>query len=104
MTNNVGIANNSRRIEYLSMPQALANARKDLQSYEDISYSDCPYEAAQDAEAILILTDWKFFRDLDYDRIYQSMKKPAFIFDGRNILDHKELEKIGFHLSAIGKA
>jgi UDPglucose 6-dehydrogenase len=40
---------------------------------------------------------------LDYERIYASMEKPAFIFDGRKILDHESLIRIGFHVETIGK-
>ena len=43
------------------------------------------------------------FQDYDYQRIYDSMLKPAFIFDGRMILDHKALQKIGYHVETIGK-
>ena len=44
------------------------------------------------------------FKDLDYQRIYDQMQKPAFVFDGRNILDHEKLRKIGFQVYAIGQA
>ncbi len=62
-----------------------------------------PHAAAEGAHAILILTEWDRFKELDYQRIYESMKKPAFLFDGRNILDLEELRKIGFDARGIGK-
>ena len=62
-----------------------------------------PYEAAKGAHAILVMTEWDMFKDLDYERIYADMQKPAFLFDGRNILDHAKLRKIGFQVYAIGK-
>jgi UDPglucose 6-dehydrogenase len=62
-----------------------------------------PYQAADGAHAIALLTDWSEFRDLDYQRIYDSMVKPAFIFDGRNMLDPARLRKIGFIVYGIGK-
>jgi len=62
-----------------------------------------PYLAATDAHAVVICTEWDEFINLDYDRIYSSMTKPAFIFDGRKILDHDQLIKIGFHVETIGK-
>ncbi|HHN48662.1 MAG TPA: UDP-glucose 6-dehydrogenase [Bacteroidales bacterium] len=62
-----------------------------------------PYEACTDAHAIAILTEWDEFTTYDWQRIYESMKKPAFLFDGRNILDHKQLRTIGFKVYAIGK-
>ncbi len=48
-------------------------------------------------------SEWDVYRNLDYDKIFQSMRKPAFIFDGRNILDHKKLYNIGFNVYPIGK-
>jgi UDPglucose 6-dehydrogenase len=62
-----------------------------------------PYKAAEGAHAIAILTEWDQFKGLDYERIFKSMMKPAFIFDGRNILDLDALAKIGFEASGIGK-
>src|SRR5690606_2753690 len=62
-----------------------------------------PYEAAADAHAIAILTEWDEFKTYDYERIYSVMAKPAFIFDGRNLLDHARLREIGFDVYAIGK-
>ena len=50
------------------------------------------------------MTEWKAYKDLDYARILAGMEKPAFIFDGRNILDHQRLFEIGFNVFAIGKA
>jgi UDPglucose 6-dehydrogenase len=50
------------------------------------------------------LTPWQDkFKDLDYERIYKSMAKPAFMLDGQNILDHATLRKVGFEVHAIGK-
>jgi UDPglucose 6-dehydrogenase len=60
--------------------------------------------AAAGAHAIVIATEWKDFAEYDYQKLYESMSKPAFIFDGRNILDHDSLRKIGFEVYAIGKS
>lgn len=65
-------------------------------------YAD-PYEALKDAHAIAILTEWDEFKDYDWQRIYDNMKKPAFVFDGRNLLDGAKLKEIGFIFQAIGK-
>uniref|UniRef100_A0A7S2GS45 UDP-glucose 6-dehydrogenase n=1 Tax=Octactis speculum TaxID=3111310 RepID=A0A7S2GS45_9STRA len=62
-----------------------------------------PYTAAEGAHAIAILTEWDEFKGLDYQRLYTAMIKPAFIFDGRNILDHAALRGIGFEVFCIGK-
>ena len=59
--------------------------------------------AATGAHAIALLTEWNEYISLDYDKIYAVMSKPAFIFDGRNILKHDELRAIGFEVYAIGK-
>jgi UDPglucose 6-dehydrogenase len=67
-----------------------------------ISSCQDPYETCKDAHAIAILTEWDEFKDYDWKRIYDSMLKPAFIFDGRNILDSKKVKEIGFIYQAIG--
>ena len=86
-------------------PYALDNARKDLGELGDrIEYVTDPYEAAKGAHAIALLTEWPEFAELDYHKICESMVHPPFIFDGRNILDHQALYKIGFNVFAVGKA
>jgi UDPglucose 6-dehydrogenase len=62
-----------------------------------------PYQACEGAHALCVLTEWDEFKTYDYERIYKSMAKPAFLFDGRNLLDHDGLRKIGFEVHAIGK-
>lgn len=86
-------------------PQALEHARVDLAGEDErVTYEPDPYKAAEGAYAIAVLTEWDEYRNLDYQRIYEAMKKPAFIFDGRNILDHQKLHEIGFNVYPIGKA
>ncbi|MBX3735707.1 MAG: UDP-glucose 6-dehydrogenase [Candidatus Didemnitutus sp.] len=68
-----------------------------------LSIAQSAYEACAGAHAIAIVTEWDEFKKLDYAKIYASMPKPAFIFDGRNILDLAALRKIGFKASGIGK-
>ena len=85
-------------------PQAIDNARKDLADIRDrVTFEADPYKAAQGAHAIAIMTEWAMYRDLDYRRIFKSMVHPAFIFDGRNILDHERLYHLGFNVFPIGK-
>ena len=62
-----------------------------------------PYEACKDAHAIAVLTEWDEFKEYVWQRIYDNMKKPAFVFDGRAILDGKKLTDIGFVFHVIGK-
>ncbi|PSC76863.1 UDP-glucose dehydrogenase [Micractinium conductrix] len=62
-----------------------------------------PVSAANGAHGICIMTEWDEFKHYDYEALYESMVKPAFIFDGRNILDHAKLREIGFIVYALGK-
>lgn len=88
----------------ISDPHALDNVRTDLGPLaEQVIFEPDPYRAAAGAHAIAVLTEWPHFTDLDYKTIYQSMVKPAFIFDGRNILNQQRLFDIGFNVYAIGK-
>jgi UDPglucose 6-dehydrogenase len=57
----------------------------------------------EDAHAVAILTEWDIFKDYDWQLVYKKMKKPAFIFDGRNILNHEQLRETGFQTYRIGK-
>ncbi len=85
-------------------PHALENARKDLSAVEgEIEYEPDPYKAVKNAHGLALITEWDSFRDLDYQRIFDIMEKPAFIFDGRNHLDHQALFKIGFNVYPVGK-
>ena len=85
-------------------PYAMENARADLHDVADrVIFEPDPYAAARNAHAIAILTEWPLYTELDYPVIYKTMVHPAFLFDGRNILDHRRLHKIGFNVYAIGK-
>jgi len=85
-------------------PQALPSARQDLAGLDGtIEYINDPYEAVIGSDAIAVMTEWVLYSELDYERIFKSMNSPAFIFDGRNILDHQNLFDIGFNVFPIGK-
>ncbi len=85
-------------------PRALENARRELEDVKTgVEYVADPYEAARGSDAVVILTEWAEYRALDYRRIYQGMRKPAFLFDGRNILDRRLMSEIGFNVYSIGK-
>ena len=73
----------------------------DLQG--EVTFEEDPYEAVKDAHCIVLMTHWDEYRQLDYQHIFDSMAKPAFIFDGRNHLDHQQLFEIGFNVFPIGK-
>lgn len=85
-------------------PKAIPNARKDLAGCAGkIHYCSDPYEAVRGAHAIALLTDWREFASLDYGKIFSLMEKPAFVFDGRNLLDHRALYDLGFNVYPLGK-
>ncbi len=77
--------------------------RSEEENSELVKSFDNPYETIKDAHAIAIMTEWDEFKTYDWQKIYSQMKKPAFIFDGRNILDQSKMEEIGFEYSSIGK-
>jgi len=62
------------------------------------------YASAREAHAIAVLTEWDEFKTFDEIRVYKDMRQPAFVFDGRNILDCAKLVKIGFEVHSIGRA
>lgn len=82
-------------LNYLATRTSVQNAQG-VQVFQD------PYEACKDAHAIAVLTEWDEFKTYDWQKIYDGMLKPAFVFDGRNLLDRSELEAIGFTYYAIG--
>jgi UDPglucose 6-dehydrogenase len=85
-------------------PKALRNAMIDLEGIGgEIRYIEDPYEASSGCDAVAVVTEWEIYANLDFKRIYRSMAKPAFVFDGRNILDHKRLFEIGFNVYPIGE-
>ena len=87
----------------ISDPKALENAKIELKDFkENVEYCSDPYEAAKNAHAIAVLTEWECYKTLDYKKIFASMEKPAFIFDGRNTLPHKELFEMGFNVIPLG--
>ncbi|XP_031347802.1 UDP-glucose 6-dehydrogenase isoform X1 [Photinus pyralis] len=71
--------------------------RKSVKIHEDA------YTATAGTHAIVLCTEWDEFICLDYNKIYNGMMKPAYIFDGRKILNHSRLLEIGFHVHTIGK-
>jgi UDPglucose 6-dehydrogenase len=79
------------------------NSRTEKENRELLNPMNDPYEACISAHAVAVLTEWNEFVDYDWQRIYNKMTKPAFVFDGRNILDKQKLEKIGFKYFGIGK-
>lgn len=83
-----------------------AQMRKDIgigSDHPDVEFATSAAQAAKGAHALLVLTEWDEFKRLDFAAIYDSMVKPAWIFDGRSLLDHAKLRQIGFKVYSIGK-
>ena len=78
-------------------------SRPQKENEELITISQDPYETCKSAHAVAVLTEWDEFKAYDWKKIYDSMLKPAFVFDGRSILNVNALEKIGFKVYSIGK-
>ncbi|MGO1584616.1 MAG: UDP binding domain-containing protein, partial [Mesonia sp.] len=80
------------------------NTRSAEENRNGLLVNQDPYEACKDAHAIAILTEWDEFKTYDWQKIYDQMQKPAFLFDGRGILDIPQLEEIGFVCYKIGSS
>jgi UDPglucose 6-dehydrogenase len=93
------------KVSYEKMQSDLnyLNTRSEDENRQLVQATETPYEALKDSHAVAIMTEWDEFKTYDWKKIYTAMKKPAFIFDGRNILDKSEMEKIGFEYSSIGQ-
>lgn len=68
---------------------------------KQVTLAPSALEGCKNKEAIVIATEWKEFRDIDWQTVYDNMNKPAFVFDGRLILDADKLRKIGFNVSVV---
>ena len=91
----------------VSEKQALSDlnyleSRKQSDNEKYLNHFQNPYEACKNAHAIAILTEWDEFIDYDWQKIYDNMLKPAFVFDGRNLLNQEKLRAIGFIFQSIG--
>jgi UDPglucose 6-dehydrogenase len=88
----------------VSDPKAIPDAQRDLADVQgQVAFCEDPYEAAQGAHAVAVCTEWALYKTLDWQRIFDSMQKPAFVFDGRNILDKNALRKMGFEAWSVGQ-
>ena len=77
-------------------------SRSETENVKGVQVVTNAYDACNNAHAIAVLTEWDEFKTYDWQKIYDNMLKPAFVFDGRNILNKEELEKIGFIYQGIG--
>lgn len=81
-------------------PEAMDNVKEVLG--DQIEYVENQYDAADGADALLIITEWAVFRNPDFDRIARSMKEKV-VFDGRNLYELFDLEELGFYYNSIGR-
>ena len=81
-------------------PEAMSNVKGVVG--DKITYSETQYEALEDADALVIATEWSEFRTPDFNKITSLLKNKA-IFDGRNLFDLKQMEQLGFHYVSIGR-
>ena len=80
-------------------PEAM---EKSKQLFSEIEYCTDPYETAKDSDALLILTEWNEFKELDLNKI-KSLMKNSLVIDGRNVYDPEEMKKLGFKYISIGR-
>ena len=78
-------------------------SRTELENSKFLEIHNDPYKALEGTHALVVITEWDEFKTYDWQKIYDGMLKPAFVFDGRNILDQEKLESIGFMYKAIGR-
>ncbi|MDT0644248.1 nucleotide sugar dehydrogenase [Zunongwangia sp. F363] len=78
------------------------NTRSSEENRSKVTVVKDAYVACEEAHAVAVLTEWDEFKELDWQTVYRNMLKPAFLFDGRRLLDRKTKEEVGFEYYAIG--
>ncbi|MCG8582592.1 MAG: UDP-glucose 6-dehydrogenase [Bacteroidales bacterium] len=92
-----------RDMVYLWTQRGMSEAEAERQFEQSVTICSSHEEALNDSHAVAILTEWDEFKGYDWKSVYNMMLKPAFLFDGRNILEKEQLETIGFKVQSIGK-
>jgi UDPglucose 6-dehydrogenase len=82
-------------------PEAMNNVKGVIG--DKISYAETQYEALENADALIIATEWSEFRTPDFEKISNNLKQKT-IFDGRNLFDISQMEKLGFYYMSVGRA
>lgn len=88
---------------YLELSNPQLNLPYELIKSNTEFFNENILEACRKSHAIVVCTEWDLFKDVNYEEIFEVMQKPAYVFDGRLILDHEKLTEIGFNVVAIGK-
>jgi UDPglucose 6-dehydrogenase len=83
-------------------PEAGENVKKKYKDENRVSIVDHEYDVLPDADALLIATEWAAFRTPEFEKLKQSLKQPV-IFDGRNLYEPSDVEKLGFRYESIGR-
>jgi UDPglucose 6-dehydrogenase len=83
-------------------PAATERAKKELPPHRALRFTDDPYKAAENADALVILTDWAEFARLDLDRLRYTLRYPIII-DGRNLFDPQQMQELGFTYLSVGR-
>lgn len=76
--------------------------RSPAENRKSLTVVSDPYEAMKEAHAIAVLTEWNEFHSYDWPRVHMHMQKPAFVFDGRRLLNGSQMKVVGFNYYAIG--
>ena len=87
-----------------SILDTLGIKKDDLENQDSIRFFDSADKACVNCNAVALLTEWDEFRNLDLEKVYHSMQKPAYFFDGRNLFDLEDVKKIGFRAFGIGRS
>ena len=74
----------------------MSHSLTSLSVKKQVTICSSAIEACEHAEAVVIATEWKEFKEIDWEKVYAGMNKPAFVFDGRLLVDSKKLTEIGF--------
>ena len=82
-------------------PVSINNSKKVLP--ETVNFFDDPYDAINGVQATIIMTEWSEFQNLDWKKVYKSMKNPKIIFYGKNYLNQKLIQDLGFEYFAVGR-
>ena len=90
------------KVSFKQIKNALLESNINKELINQISYCNNIYQASQDADAIILLTEWEEYRILDWDRISINMRKPSWVFDARGILDLEDLKRSGINIWQVG--
>ena len=96
-----GLLDNGAKLNVYD-PEAMENFRKHFPESNQIKYFDEKYDTLKNADALLIITEWKEFKEIDINKVKELLKLPIVI-DGRNILNPQTMQEKGFEYHSIGR-